>query len=136
MKKIILFVLISFLFFSCKKEKQFNPDEHITYTHWYKTRSGTSDTLFSVYIPNAFTPNGDNTNDYFYPEGNFILKSFKIFNREGNLIFDAADINDHWDGRTHHIGYIVKMGTYIYKLNIADRVGNQYEYKGSVALYR
>ena len=135
MKKILLFVFVIALFFSCKKEKQYNLDEHITYTHWYKTRASSTDTLFSVYKPNAFTPNGDGVNDVFYPKGNFILKSFKIFNRENNLIFETTDINGHWDGRASQNGDNVQMGIYIYKLNISDRAGNQYEYEGSVTLF-
>jgi|GEM_PF-3647773 len=134
MKKIILFILISTLFFSCKKEEQFKPDEHIAYTHWYKTRSGSVDTLFSVYIPNAFTPNGDGINDDFYPEGYFYLKNFKILSKENNLIYETTDINGHWDGKNH--GTPTQIGTYVYKLNISDGVGNQYEYTGSVTIYR
>ena len=54
---------------------------------------------FNVYIPNAFSPNGDGINDTFLP----ILRGTKsyllaIFNRWGNKIFETTDLNSGWDG--------------------------------------
>ena len=56
---------------------------------------------FSIYIPNAFSPNGDGNNDYFYPVLNgeapedFI---FQVFNRWGALVFVTTDYLEKWDG--------------------------------------
>ncbi|MEI9959428.1 MAG: gliding motility-associated C-terminal domain-containing protein [Ferruginibacter sp.] len=59
-----------------------------------------SDTLFinslcksaQVYIPNAFTPDGDGLNDVFMVRGRGItVKSFRIFNRWGELVFERKD---------------------------------------------
>ena len=53
MKNLLFFTLIILLFSSCKKEEQYNPDEHIVYTHWYKVSGPSADTLYSVYFPTA-----------------------------------------------------------------------------------
>lgn len=61
----------------------------------------------AIYVPNAFTPNGDGKNDIFYIGKSFgvqEIKSFSIFNRWGELVFSrknirANDINSGWDGR-------------------------------------
>lgn len=137
MNKIILLVFVSVLFFSCKKEEQSKPEAHITYTHWYKIRSGSLDTLFSVYIPNAFSPNFDGQNDYFRPLGNFTgnYYNFRVFNRDGGVIFFTDNKNSSWDGGKH--GYhVVKEAVYIYQIKLNDSIGNEYEYRGAVALYK
>ncbi len=135
MKTFTLFIFVITLFFSCKKEKQFNPDEHITSVHWYKTRSSSSDTLFSVYIPNTFTPNGDGMNDYFFPTGELTgnYYSLKVFDRDGSIIFNTTDRNSHWEGKKPD-NTLVAIGVYKYQLKLNDSAGNEYEYEGSVAL--
>ncbi|MES2287801.1 MAG: gliding motility-associated C-terminal domain-containing protein [Bacteroidota bacterium] len=133
----ILFVFVSVLFFSCKKEEQAKPEEPITYTHWYKTRSGSLDTLFSIYFPNAFSPNFDGKNDYFRPLGNFTgnYYNFRVFNRDGGVIFFTGNKNSSWDGgkRGYHV---VKEAVYIYQIKLNDSIGSEYEYTGAVALYK
>ncbi len=138
MKKIKYLVLAVTLFFSCKKEKQYKPDENITYTHWYKTRTGSLDTLFSVYIPNAFTTRADGKNDSFIPKGEFTgnYYNLKVFDRGGSVIFNTNDRNLGWDGRMVNNGNYVLSGTYVYKLKISDAMDNQYEYNGSVIALR
>ncbi len=137
MNKIILFVFVSVLFFSCKKEEQAKPEEPITYTHWYKTRSGSLDTLFSVFIPNAFSPNQNGQNDYFLPLGNFTgnYYTLKIFSRDGEEFFFTDNKHSSWDGRNHN-SQVVKEAVYFYQLKLSDSVGNEYEYNGAVALYK
>ncbi|MDO9187194.1 MAG: gliding motility-associated C-terminal domain-containing protein [Bacteroidia bacterium] len=133
MNKIILFVFVSVLFFSCKKEK---PEEPISYTHWYKIRNGSTDTLFSVYIPNTFSPNGDGNNDIFRPFGQYDLHNFKILNKNNNQIFETTNKNSGWDGKNHASADFVPIGNYIYKLIITDDVDAPYEYVGMVTLFK
>lgn len=54
-----------------------------------------------VNAPTAFTPNGDGNNDIFYARGFGIkrLVSFKIFNRQGQLLFYSTREEDGWDGK-------------------------------------
>ena len=57
---------------------------------------------FSVYIPNTFTPDGDQFNTIFQPifsgEIDPLNFGFWIFNRWGELVFESHDINAYWDG--------------------------------------
>ncbi len=130
-----LCILIACIFvFGCKKQKSVNPDDTIVYTHIYKTRSDSLDTLFSVYIPNAFTPNWDGINDYFQIKGYFNLNSLKILNKYNNLIYETDYKDFSWDGK--QAGYSTMQGSYVYKLNISDAINRQYEYTGTFMLYK
>ena len=55
---------------------------------------------YSVFIPDAFTPNNDNNNDYFYPEISGAEKyNMKIYNRWGEIIYN--DDNSKWNGKSN-----------------------------------
>jgi gliding motility-associated-like protein len=70
--------------------------------------------LCKVYIPNAFTPNGDWRNDIFKVYGTEQVTAFhlQIFNRYGQLVFETRDKNKGWDGRIN--GQWVNNGGYAY----------------------
>lgn len=52
-----------------------------------------------VFVPNAFTPNGDGVNDILYVRGNTIKKIyFAVYNRRGELIFETNTLTKGWDG--------------------------------------
>jgi gliding motility-associated-like protein len=57
-------------------------------------------TLPDFFIPNTFTPNGDGINDEFTVVAgtNYTVKSFKIFNRWGQIVYETSDITRYWDG--------------------------------------
>ena len=70
------------------------------------------------YIPNAFTPDGDEYNQTFKPifESGFDTHdyNFLIFNRWGEVVFESNDHTVGWDGTYN--GKIVQQGTYTYKI--------------------
>lgn len=137
MKNLLFLIPLSVIFHSCKKEEKYDPDQHITYTHWYQLRSGSVDTLYSVYLPNAFTPNDDNFNDNFEPKGNFILNSLNVYNKSGHVIFETTGPDRSWDGKANSgSSAIVQTGSYNYLLKVTDVAGTPYEYNASVMLYR
>ena len=69
-----------------------------------------------LYMPNAFTPNGDGLNDAFGGIGEGITEyNMQIFNRWGELIFESNDLNNQWDGKNHN--EMSPMGVYVYKIN-------------------
>jgi len=89
----------------------------------------------SLFMPNAFTPNGDGKNDIFrIPVSVKIkLESFSIFNRWGNNVFTTNNKNEAWDGT--YKGMRSEAGTYIYI--IRGFVNNkETQLKGFVTLIR
>lgn len=84
-----------------------------------------------ITIPNVFTPNNDGINDEFKVNlnGN-TAKSYhiSIFSNWGTLVFNAANSNIHWDGRTTS-GMKATEGAYFYVLDF-----NGQQYKGTLIL--
>jgi gliding motility-associated-like protein len=76
----------------------------------------------TVYVPNSFTPNGDEFNNVFLPiisTGREISDyELLIFNRWGEMIFESHDINIGWDGAYGNDGRKVQDGVYTWKLNV------------------
>jgi gliding motility-associated-like protein len=94
---------------------------------------------FTVYIPNAFSPNGDGINEEFYPMGVGISNekySFQIFDRWGELIFSTTKLDTHWDGKRLGYDNIVQQDTYIYKLSCRSFKGDKFSKSGHVNVIR
>jgi gliding motility-associated-like protein len=92
-------------------------------------------------MPNAFTPNNDNLNDYFYPltRGVQSIIRFSIYDRFGNLVFEARNFipNDKafgWNGRVS--GADQSTGVFVYYLEALCDSGEKLYKKGSVVLIR
>ena len=133
MKNILFYISLILVLISCKKEKQNNPDLSITNTHWYQLSEDGADTLFYVNVPNAFTPNGDGTNDSFYPRIRYgQLNRLRIFSKSNQLISEGADLNYKWDGMVNNGSDAVPVGVYNYKLEVIDRHGSIHNNNGFV----
>lgn len=90
---------------------------------------------FSVYPPNAFTPNGDGENDKFEVKGVGVSSySIRIFSRWGELVFESKNLEDSWDGT--YKGKMVTTGTYVYKINYRSMLDNEYVINGTVTVVR
>ena len=88
-----------------------------------------------VFAPNAFSPDGNGLNDIFEVKGRFINSfDLQIFNRWGELLFQSGDKNIGWDGISK--GAPMPNGTYVYRANITDFMGNKIVKSGSVVLIR
>lgn len=93
---------------------------------------------FKVYIPNSFTPNGDNLNDMFKISGSAIKSEgflMEIFDRNGNRIYMTRELNWGWNGTVG--GMPMAEGTYIYKIKLIGMNGaGRREYTGHVLLLK
>lgn len=90
---------------------------------------------FAVYVPNAFTPNGDNTNEVFRPAGRGVKQfSILIFNRWGELLFESNAMDAGWDGTFK--GQPCKEDVYTWKIVINNDNGAEKRLNGHVILYR
>jgi len=90
---------------------------------------------FGLYIPNAFTPNGDDRNDIFIPVvGSVKLYELKIFDRWGKEIFHTNDQSIGWDG--NYRGVECQEGVYTWKIELAISNGKQLKKAGHVTLIK
>ena len=89
----------------------------------------------SVYIPNAFTPNGDGNNDVFqiYGEGIKII-DLKVFNRWGEKVYESNNQFEGWDGT--YKGSKQNPSVFVYEANITYLNDKKDFKKGSVTLIR
>jgi gliding motility-associated-like protein len=92
---------------------------------------------FTVFIPNAFTPNADGTNDVFYVYGEEITTfEMMIFDRWGNKIYESDDMNEGWDGRANGGSAIAQQDVYVYKVMLEDFEGKKHKFDGHVSLLK
>ena len=95
----------------------------------------------NLFIPNTFSPNTDGRNDRFYPRGTGIsrIKSLKVFNRWGELVFSRENFNANdagvgWDGSFK--GQLLAPDVYIYTCDVVCMNNEVLTYKGDVTLLR
>ncbi len=70
----------------------------------------------NIYVPNSFTPNNDEKNEWFRPVmcNSIDTYTFQIFNRWGQEIFTTSDLTKGWDGK--HSGTDAPEGVYTYQI--------------------
>jgi gliding motility-associated-like protein len=88
-------------------------------------------------FPNAFTPNGDGRNDEF--KGIDLIEGFgnyelRIFDRYGQKVFEAFNINDSWNGRLNNQGELLPQGVYTYVARFFNVAGDKDLTRGTVLL--
>lgn len=93
---------------------------------------------FTFFIPNAFTPNGDGINDFFFGTGIGIsVYDIYIFDRWGNMIYHGNNIDtSKWDGKANHGSEIAQQDVYVWKVKLTDVLGKKHNYIGTVTLVK
>jgi len=93
----------------------------------------------NLFIPNTFSPNGDGMNDRFYPRGKgvFMIKSLRVFNRWGEMVFEKLNFNPNdasagWDGK--YKGKQLSPDVFVYTCEIVCDNNQVLSYKGDVTL--
>lgn len=95
------------------------------------------DPEFTIYVPTAFTPDGDGINDVFLAEGIGIKRiTLRVYNRWGELLFFSNDLYQGWNGKRFNTGENTEGGVYVYFIEITDVNAHTYEFKGIVTLVR
>lgn len=88
-------------------------------------------------MPNGFTPNGDNQNDYFTINAqNAMALEIVILNRWGNVVFESSDVDFKWNGNVDNGDVECSDGVYFYKFKLTNSSGEEIEEHGFVHLFR
>ena len=95
-----------------------------------------------IFIPNTFTPNGDGVNDRFFVSGKGIsqITNFSVFNRWGELVFQAHNIPANspgfgWDGTFK--GYVLEPDVFIYVVDALCELGTtSFHYQGDISIVK
>jgi len=94
----------------------------------------TIDPVYTLYVPDAFTPNNDGLNDIFSPKGQSISEfEMYVYNRWGEQVYYTDDINMGWNGKIENNKRVL-LGEYSYILKIIDDLGVFHTIKGRVLL--
>ena len=83
-----------------------------------------------AFLPNSFSPNNDQLNDYFSLNGYAENLKLNIYNRVGEKVFSSTDKNFRWDGK--YKGEIVPSGVFIYSLSYTNCLKQEKFISGSI----
>ena len=92
-----------------------------------------------LFLPSAFTPDGDNINDTFGPSGFSMDRlssfQFQVLNKWGQVIFETFDRDLRWNGVLNN-GQDAMIDTYTWNLNVQDELGKIHHLQGLVDLLK
>jgi gliding motility-associated-like protein len=122
-----------------------HPEKSTTYTVTAATDEGCTATasvsikvftVANIFVPNAFTPNGDGHNDVLraIPIGIKAFGYFAVWNRWGQRVFYTTDPAVGWDGSVG--GRLGEAGAFVWKVSGIDYKGDQVQQEGTVLLVR
>jgi gliding motility-associated-like protein len=93
----------------------------------------------AIYVPNAFTPDGDDYNNFFMATGYGIDEqgfTLMVYNRWGEIVFESHDMNVGWNGTYGNDSREVKEGVYIWTIQYKDLTNKQHQMEGHVSVLR
>jgi len=95
--------------------------------------------ISEIWIPSAFTPNGDGINDTFFPVGTNLTDNVTlevlVYDRWGKLIYQGSNPQNPWDGTCASLTNC-PVGAYSYRVIFVNEKNKYHEYMGKVALIR
>ena len=102
-----------------------------------------------MYIPNSFTPNNDNVNDFFCIKHNGVREEtffFNIYDRQSSLVFTTTNLSEleclldgsdnGWDGKDYKTGKKLPVGAYVYQIYYQDFEGWKHQEFGQLFIIR
>ncbi|WP_435355905.1 gliding motility-associated C-terminal domain-containing protein [Emticicia sp. SJ17W-69] len=91
----------------------------------------------NIFVPNAFTPDGNGINEIFEAKGKRIVEfKMTIFNKWGDIVFESFDMNSGWDGTQFDRITPSPSGNYAYKITAKDKFNQPFEKIGTIFLIR
>ena len=94
---------------------------------------------FVIWVPSAFTPNGDGNNEGFRAQGVGIDESkftLYVFDRWGKEMFKTHDFYEAWGGKNGNNDLECEQGVYVWLIDVTEKAGLQHTLKGTVTLIR
>ncbi|KAA2242667.1 PKD domain-containing protein [Chitinophaga agrisoli] len=95
----------------------------------------------AVFLPTAFSPNGDGQNEWFYPKGRGIkeVKGMRVYDRWGSLVFERTHFQINtaaagWDGTWKN--RVAPIGSYVYMIETVCEDGTVFLFRGAVTVIR
>jgi gliding motility-associated-like protein len=96
----------------------------------------------AVYVPNAFLPDDDGRNDFFYPGAGVCVRAvrvLRVYDRWGELVFERRDFQPNveslgWDGRFN--GKLLTPGVFVWTMELEFLDGRTKSYQGDVTLIK
>ena len=93
--------------------------------------------IFSIYIPNAFSPNSDGVNDFFIPVFTGVQDfQMLIFNRWGEKLFETENTSQPWEGTVNGGSEVAMIDVYSYVIFVKDINGKNHRYIGHITLLK
>ncbi len=89
-----------------------------------------------IFVPNAFTPDGDNVNDYFRPVLSFIPTAYLlvITSRNNVILFESTNYLESWDGKSRDS--MLSSGVYLWYLKVTAPSGKVITKNGTITILR
>ncbi len=113
---------------------------------WVSTQFGCKDSVtkiikidddYELFVPTAFTPNGDGINEYFLPVTRGVVTSnyhLYLYDRWGNLVFQTDNLYKGWDGTIH--GSVVQEDVFVWKVLLKTTNGTVKQVHGQVSVVK
>ncbi len=135
MRKILyvfsLLLVISF----CGLSAQNNANGHPGNGEVFNQNGPKGEDESGIFLPNAFTPNGDGVNDVYYiPDANFLKFDFSVFDRWGNQVFTTKNSAFRWTGESN--GRQLTSGIYVYVLTASTAKAANIKRSGTITIVR
>jgi len=132
MKTIFLFIATLVLLASCaKKEADF--EIHMLEFKYYDDTS----LIATIYVPNAFSPDGDGINDIFNVVSQGIRPedfALKIYNKDNQLLFETNELNGYWNGEYH--GESLVSDVYLFSIDAVAVNGTELHFNNELILWQ
>lgn len=92
---------------------------------------------FTIYVPSAFTPDGDGINDIFLPQGiGWRDYELRIFSRSGTQVFASFDPAIGWNGTVNNAPNTAIRDVYVWRIYVRDKNNRKQDFVGTVTLLK